>query len=171
MARDIEDALDDARDDLDDDVRIVLEQLNGQLEAFKRKTFALEERVNDLEEENDHLRGELAELREVVNPDPGRTDYDSLSKGQKVHRVRRYLVEQAATSPTSRSQLKYKEVQTLFNGNPSAGHAYDLMQAAGNLDGFDYAESGEKRVRVNLESVNDETLIHAANKATTNGGR
>lgn len=174
MARNTSDLLADIRDndDVDDDVRILLERLNGEVGALKRKTFALEERARDLEAENDQLREELAELREVVNPDPARTDYDSLSKDQKVYRVRRFLVEQAASSATGKSQLSYREVLTLFDGHPSAGHAYDLMDAAANLDGFAYGKNadGEKRVRVELDAVNDETLLHAANKATSDGG-
>lgn len=174
MARDTTDILADIREDdaTSDDVRILLEQLNGQLDAFKRKTFALEERVEDLEAENDQLREEIADLREIVNPDPARTDYESLTRQQKVYRVRRFLVEQAATSATGKSQLSYREVLTLFDGHPSAGHAYDLMDAAANLDGFSYGENaeGEKRVRVELDGVNDETLLHAANKASSDGG-
>ena len=159
--------------DVDDDLATYLADLEGRFNALNRARVSLLDRVDDLEDENDSLREELAELREVVNPDPGSTEYDALSKAQKVHRVRRYLVEQAATATTGKSQLLYREVITLVDGNPSPGHAYDLMEAAGNLDGFEYGEDagGTKRVTANLEAVNDETLIHAANKATTHGGR
>lgn len=166
MARDV--------DDLDDieDVQSYLQDLTARVDALNRARISQRDRVEDLEAENQELRSELAELREIVNPDPGSTEYDALSKPQKVHRVRRYLVEQAATSATNRSSLTYKEVIALFDGYPSPGHAYDLMEVAENLDGFQYTENadGQKQIRVNVEAVNDETLIHAANKATTSGG-
>jgi hypothetical protein len=46
------------------------------------------------------------------------------------------------------------------------------MEAAENLDGFHYGENadGQKQIRAKLEGVNDETLIHVANKATSGGG-
>jgi len=40
---------------------------------------------------------------------------------------------------------------------------------AADLDGFDYGtpsgEGGQKRVTVNIDAVNDETLVHAVNNA------
>lgn len=162
MAHNVEDL------DVDDDVATYLQDLEGRLDALQRARVHFKDRISELEAENEQLREELTELHEIVNPDPGSTEYESLSKPQKVHRVRKYLVEQAASQATGKSQLVYREVITLFDGHPSPGHAYDLMEAAGALEGFDYGEDagGTKRVTVNLDGVNDETLIHAANNAT-----
>lgn len=118
------------------------------------------DRVENLEER-------VAELEKVVDPDPGTTEYEQLTKSQKVHRIRKTLVENAART-NGRDGMKYKAVMTLFNGHPSPGHCYDLMERAGYADGFAYDESagGEKRIQVDVADVNDETLVHAANKAT-----
>jgi hypothetical protein len=110
--------------------------------------------------------------RTIVDPDPSARDYARLTKQQKVHRVRRTLVEEAARSDGT-ARLRYKDVKWLFDGQPSTGHCYDLMEVAANLDGFVYdtpgGSGGQKRVRVNLDAVNDETLVHAANNATAGG--
>lgn len=151
-----------------------LQEMEARMDALSRGNAYLRERVDELEAENDSLRGELAELGEVVDPDPGSREYASLSKAQKVHRLRRTLVEQAARATTKRAKMEYTDVIYLFDGHPSPGHAYDLMRAASNLEGFQYDTSGERqnRITVDLESVNDESLVHAANKATQGmGGR
>ena len=149
-------------------VRDQLQEMEARMDALSRGNAYLRERVDELEAENQSLRGELAELGEIVDPDPGRREYASLSKAQKIHRLRRTLVEQAARSTTTRAKMEYSDVIYLFDGHPSPGHAYDLMRAAGNLEGFAYDASGERqhRITVNLEGVNDESLVHAANKAT-----
>lgn len=135
------------------------------VEALQRKCNALRERVEELEERKTALEGRVAHLEEVVNPDPNRTSYDQLTKSQKVYRVRKALVEEAAKS-NGTAMFTYKEVKWLFDGQPSVGHTYDLMELAGDLDGFNYDENhDENRVTVKLPSVNDETLVHAANKA------
>lgn len=157
-----------------EDVRNRLDEMEARMDAIARGNAYLRERVDELESENDALRGKLAELGEVVDPDPGRQDYDSLSRAQKVHRLRRTLVEQAAQSTTGRSKMEYKDVMWLFDGHPSAGHVYDLMREAGNLDGFRYEERDERpnRITANLGAVNDESLVHAANNAVQGvGGR
>lgn len=153
------------------DLEAVLDRLQ-EMDALSRGNAYLRERVDELEAENESLRGEVAELGEVVDPDPGSREYASLSKAQKVHRLRRTFVEQAARAMTKRAKMEYTDVIWLFDGHPSPGHAYDLMRAAGNLDGFQYDESGERqnRITVKLEAVNDESLVHAANKATRGVG-
>jgi len=132
------------------------------VDALRRKTNAQADRIDELETR-------LAELEQLVDPDPGATEYAQLQKEQKVHRIRKTLVETAART-NGRDAMKYKDVIRLFDGHPSDGHAYTLMERAGELDGFAYdtasGQGGEKRVRVTLEDVNDDALVHAANNAT-----
>lgn len=132
------------------------------VEALQRKVNTQADRIEDLEDR-------LGKLEELVDPDPGATGYEQLTKDQKVFRVRRHLLERADKT-NGRAAMKYKEIMMLFDGHPSPGHCYDLMERAGTIDGFEYDEAGggkgEKRVRVSADAVNDETLIHAANKGT-----
>lgn len=154
-------------DTLDDRV----DELEALVDALRRRSESLQHDVWELEEENDQLRDRVADLEEIVNPDPTSREYDHLSKPQKVHRIRRSLVEKAAQTRGA-ARMQYDDVQWLFDGHPSPGHAYDLMELAAQLDGFEYdtpGDGGKKRVRVNLDAVKDETLIHAANKASTGG--
>lgn len=140
----------------------------------------LEQRVNELEakfealnrarmyliEENEELKEEVARLNEIVAPDPNHVEYEHLTRDQKVFRIRRRLVE-IASSSNGAARMSYKDVTWLFDGHPSAGHVYDLMKLAGEMDGFEYQTDPYHRIVVNLGDVNDETLIHAANKASS----
>lgn len=136
------------------------------LEAWRE---AVETQLEYLRTENEELRESVAELEELVDPDPGATAYEQLTKGQKVHRVRKTLVERADAT-NGRAAMKYREVMMLFGGHPSAGHCYDLMERAGQLDGFAYDVAGngdgDKRVRVNLDGVNEDADVHAVNNGT-----
>ncbi|RLM67655.1 hypothetical protein [Halorubrum sp. Atlit-26R] len=130
--------------------------------------------VHEVVEENRRLREEVAELQELVDPDPGATEYQQLTKPQKVSRVRSALVEEAEKRG-GRAALHYDDVKWLFDGHPSAGHCYDLMERAADMDGFAYdrpsGEGGQKRVRVNLDGVNDLERFHAVNNRSTEEGR
>lgn len=134
------------------------------VDALRQKVKNQEERIEDLEDR-------LADMEELVDPDPGHTDYAQLTPDQKVHRVRKHLAQEAAKG--NRPTMQYNDVKWLFDGHPSPGHCYDLMERAAEADGYTYDTSGhgnqqgQKRVRVNLDAVNDETLIHAANNATS----
>lgn len=140
-----------AGDECDDpDEHTVLEAANAAVD-----------RLEDLEER-------VAELEEVVDPDPGTTAYEQLTKDQKVHRVRVALLEQVMAGKSA--TMVYDDVVWLFDGKPSAGHAYDLMELAAEADGYIYETGGhgkgQKRIRVIPDSVNDERVIHAANNGS-----
>lgn len=143
------------------------DDLQPLVKALRRKVNHQEDTINTQEDMIDALEERVAELERLVDPDPGSTEYDQLTKSQKVHRVRKHLVEEADKGNVP--AMKYKDVKWLFDGHPSAGHCYDLMEQAGQLDGFAYETGGhgkgEKRIRVNLEAVKDETLLHAVNNA------
>jgi len=138
------------------------DELEALVEALRRKTEYQSERIDELEET-------VARLEEVVDPDPGSTEYEQLTKSQKVRQIRVALMEEARDNNRGVAQMKYKDVKWLFDNHPSPGHCYDLMERAADLDGFAYDEpsggGGDKRIRVDPDDVNDETLIHAVNNA------
>jgi len=133
-----------AGDDVDDDADV--------FEAVD----AAAERIDDLSER-------VAELEQVVDPDPGSQEYEQMTKAQKVHRIRVALLEQADNGKIP--SMKYKDVLWLFDGHPSAGHVYDLMERAADADGYHYDtnQNDEKRIRVEPDGVNDESIVHAVN--------
>lgn len=61
--------------------------------------------------------------------------------------------------------MDYQEIRWLFNGRPSTGHVYDLMDFAGQEDGFGYdrREGKNNRLTVDLDEVNESLQVHAAN--------
>lgn len=141
---------------MSDDLEPLVDALRRQLKDRTRRIEELEDRV--------------ATLEELVDPDPGGVAYEQLTREQKVHRVRVALFEQATDGRTA--SMKYKDVQWLFDGRPSPGHAYDLMELAAEADGFVYDRAGngnatgDKRIRVEPDAVNDERVIHAANNGS-----
>lgn len=152
-----------------DELEKRLADLEARFDALNRSRLHLMERLDEAEEERDRLRERVAELEELVDPDPGSTEYAQLTRPQKVHRLRRQLVTVAANT-TGKASMFYDDVQSHFGGHPSPAHCYDLMKRAAELDGFAYDQAGggqgQKRIRVDLGDVNDESLIHAAKKAT-----
>lgn len=146
------------------------DDLEKRLDAVEARLDAMSNWNEDLREENEALRDRVAKLEELVDPDPGAVGYENLTKEQKVFRVRKVLAERAGRS-NGKAAMGYKEIVALFDGHPSPGHAYDLMERAGELVGYAYdvggGGRGNKRVRVELDDVKDETLFHAANNAAS----
>ena len=140
-----------------------------RLTVVEQRLDLLNDAVEDLERENAELRRQVAALQSEVDPDPGSKEYSDLSRAEKVRQIRERLVDVAGADHNGTAAMKYKDVMWLFDGHPSAGHCYDLMERAGQLDGFDYSAAGggkgDKRVTVNLDAVKDESLFHGVNKA------
>jgi len=152
----------DKNDDIPDTVQ-------SQLDRINRNAVTAIETAQELREENQRLRERLAELEEVVDPDPA-TEYETLSKDQKVRRVRKALLRDALNA-SGVASMTYSEVRAIFDNNVSPGHAYNLMEQAAHMEGFAYDRAGpqnqgQKRVRVEADSVKDNTLIQSVNKAT-----
>jgi len=142
-----------------------------EMELLRQRVESMSRLVPDLHDRVEELEAEVAELKELVDPDPGNVAYQQLTKSQKVHRVRKALLE-AATRQGGTASMKYKEVMALFNNKPSPGHAYDLMEAAAvGMEGYTYDAAGQgrgdKRIRVDADAVNDDRLFHAVNNTET----
>lgn len=139
-----------------------VDQLEKLVEALRRKLNSKSETIEEHEREIGALRNRVAELENLVEPDPGKGEYDQLSKDRKVWRIRKKLAETAAEGRGAAS-MDYKDIMWLFDGHPSSGHCYNLMERAGEVDGYEYdkAPDGQRRITVELEGVNDERLLHS----------
>lgn len=138
-------------------------------ELARRNAAIAIEKNKELRDTIESLKDRIAELEEVVDPDPT-TDYDQLTKAQKVRKLRKALLREAMNA-SGKAAMKYDEVRALFDMNVSPGHAYNLMEAAAKMEGFrydkeGYQNQGQKRVAVEIDAVNDETLVHSVKKAT-----
>lgn len=142
------------------------DDLEPLVEALQRKANHQRERIEELEETVAALQEQVSGLQRLVDPDPGAVEYQEMTRQEKVYQVRKKLVELAANT-NGRAAYKYRDVKRLFDGHPSAGHCYDLMERAGELEGFAYEDNpdGEKRVVAKIEDVNDETFVHVVNNA------
>lgn len=108
----------------------------------------LTDRVAELEEQVDSLKNQTA--------DPAAQEYQHMNKDEKVRAVRE-KIRTVASRSNGKAAMGYKDVIQLFDGHPSPGHAYNLMESAGLADGYHYGENrgGEKRLRVNLRKTDD----------------
>lgn len=146
------------------------DDLTQRLDALAAANSRLWDAVDDLQDENERLRERVAELEDVLMADLDAMNYDQLTKRDKVRAIREHLLDEAGSTPNGKASMSYREVRTLFNGHPSPGHAYDLMELAGDAQGFEYERrSGDNKNRlvVNADAVKGETAFHGANKPTT----
>jgi len=136
------------------------------VEAMRRRMDAMREELWDLQDENDDLRERVAELEMIVGTDTDHVAYEQMTKQQKVNTLREALI-QDAVSKDGRSSMKYAEARSALGNRPSPGHTYDLMELAGEADGYAYGEkNGTKRLTVNIDAVNDQRYLRVANNAT-----
>ncbi|PSP38274.1 hypothetical protein BRC71_06265 [Halobacteriales archaeon QH_7_65_31] len=117
----------------------------------------------------EQLAAEVSRLQEEIAPDTDGKDYAQLTRAEKVHEIQLAALEDAQSNPRRKSALTYREVKMLFGGKPSTGHCYDLMQLAGDRDGFGYETRDDQpnRLTASLEGLNDSKLIHALNNGGT----
>jgi len=104
------------------------------------------ENVADLQARVETLEVKFEELDERA-PSPDRKAYDQMDRADKATVVRSKLRSEAeATNGTA--SMQYKDVVRTFDGNPSAGHAYDIMETAAKGDGYALGTNGEGRKRL-----------------------
>jgi len=148
-----------------------LETLERRVDDLNNYFATAMQRIRDLEAENERLRDRVAEL-EATQPD---TDGYPDDRDTRIGMVRSHLIERARNQH-GKAAIDYKDVKYgVFQGEPSPGHCYDLMERAADMDGFAYdrpsGEGGQKRVRVNLDGVNDLDRFHAVNNGSLEEGR
>jgi len=102
---------------------------------------------------------EMAEGTDAPGPDAPaveRKPYPKLAREEKVHGVRVAAARRAARND-GRAQLDAAAMRTeVFDGEPSEGHARDLMRVAGQADGFEFGKHyGKDRLRCDLDAVAD----------------
>lgn len=109
------------------------------------------------------LADRIERIEQVVDTDLDALAYEQMTKRDKVREVRSTMIRQARQG--GRASLTYDAVRSIFGGRPSPGHAYDLMRAAAEAEGFDYQDRADRdnRIVVKLDAVKDEALIRAAN--------
>lgn len=143
------------------------EDLNDYKEYVGQQQARMNQRITTLEEENERLTERIAELEAQIDPDPTSKEYDAMSRGERVRKLRETLIDEAQRRHSGKAQMTYNDVLLLFDNHPSDGYAYKLMKLAGEEDGFEYTDSNGKVIRVNAAAVKDETLFHAVNNPTT----
>lgn len=158
-----------------EDVIETQERQAARLDAMRTKAELTQEAIAGTDEDiegletsfarvQDVARGEpiLDMLLEVMNrledvedrvDDPKTLEWEEMSKAQRVSRIRQHLAERAESSPYGKASMDAGEIDSLFNGHPSTGYTYKLMDAVAQADGYDVdkPKNGNKRVTVDLD--------------------
>lgn len=145
------------------------DDINAKVDALSTANSNLWDRIDDLEAENADLRERVTALEDLIHVDLQELEYSQLTKKDKVRAVQEELTKRAEQNG-GKAAMTYKDVKWHFDGQPSAGHAYDLMKVAAEEQGFTYEERANNqanRVLVNLDAVNAEAGFHGANKPST----
>lgn len=158
----------DSQEELIEVLQAVIDELmdqQGRIRALHNARAHLLERTEELDDRVDQFEEAVADVQLETIADGGDKPYKKLSREEKVQRIRMSLVEQAQQNPTKKAMMEFGDVKWLFDARPSTGHVYDLMKVAGTEPGFDYQEFEQRnnRITVNLDAVNDESLVHAVN--------
>jgi len=147
-----------------------LETLERRVDDLNNYFATAMQRIRDLEAENETLRERVTELEACVTPDPTGKAYADKTRPEKVREVRIALARKAQ-SQSGRARYTYRDVVAQFGSRPSAGHAYTLMEIAGETDGYRYGtHRDEKALRVDMADVNDDAVLHAVNNGETRKG-
>lgn len=117
----------------------------------------------ELESTVDRLVERVGEL-EVKTATDDRA-YETLSRNEKVGMVREHL-HRRAQAAGGRSQIDYDDiVWEVFNGEPSADHAYTLMSLAAEAEGFRVRnpDDGNKHLAVDIDDASAGAAFSRAN--------
>ena len=106
-----------------------LERRLSELTQYRAEDRKL---INELFEEIERLNDRVDEL-ESRAPTPGEKEYAAMDKSDKATVIREKLYNEA-TGTNGKAKVGYKDVIRMFDGEPSPGHAYDLMEKAANRD-------------------------------------
>jgi hypothetical protein len=129
-------------EEVDPDEEHIIETANRAVE----NVTGLVDRVEELERRLDDL--------EARAPTPAEKEYAEMDRSDKARVVRGKLVN-TAEATNDRASMTYKDVVSTFDGQPSPGHAYDIMAETAELfDGVvqDTNHEGDKRIRLNLRA-------------------
>lgn len=173
------------RDELVDTVLALAERvddLETRFAAASTNRETLQDEIWTLEDRLEEQQDTIARLQGQVEPDPASKPYDEKTRDEKVFEVR-VAVARRAASNGGRASMDYNNVLSLFGERPSPGHAYQLMRVAAGWEadekrstvaGYEYEPRVEAndRLRVDLEAVKDDAVIHAVNNPNEGeGGR
>jgi len=144
------------------------EAMSGGLSYANDQIDILKEENEKLREENEQLRRRIADIEAIIEPNPGSKEYRQMSKDERVLKVRRTLARRAKKNG-GKASMDYNDISAVFDEEPSNGYCFKLMKAAKKAQGYEYEKrtDGNDRVKVELAAVNDERVLHAVNKPTT----
>lgn len=137
------------------------------------------QRVNELEDtvqdQHETIQRQQEQIERLQAALPDRTDYAQLDKDTKIGMVREHLVNRAQEQG-GKAKIDYQGIQwEVFDGEPSPYHCYELMEKAGQEDGFDYQEPSNENNRLTVDlsqktRTGSETGFLRENKRTTPRG-
>jgi hypothetical protein len=128
-------------------------------------------KVNEQEREISDLREELTAVQLRLSEQDDDRAYESYTVDEKVGIVREYAFEKALDRG-GRVTLDYDDViYEIFDGKPSADHAYKLMRLAAEARGFEYRKSRRpKELAVNAAEAKQTAAFSSAKNSVSGRG-
>lgn len=146
-----------------------LEQVvKGQQDQISTRVTELEHRVNDLERDNQNLRGTLDALMGVA-------DDEASTPEKRVQDIKHLLINKAQSRAAKRPenpgtiQWRYGEVldrlEELGHGELYPQQAYRVMEDLGAHDGFGHMhnDSGDQVIRVSIPILENHGVVNSVN--------
>jgi len=134
-----------------------LAQLRGRIHSVEERLDEDDLNSGDSDVDDgviEEIRSDIEELQHIVNVDLDGKSYQELTRDDKIREIQATLLNEAVGRKTAKAAMNYSDVRFLFGGKPSTGHVYDLMQVAGQEQGYDYQERDEKnRIVVDASDV------------------
>lgn len=158
----------DQDQDHDHDHDLAQKDLQFAVDTARDAFQQVDELTETVERLRDYCRANedrIAELEDTLNSALDKP-YAQLSKREKAIKIQEYAIQRAEKKSTRKHALDYDDVKwSVFDGEASDGHTYNLMQLAAERTGFTQLED-PKRVAVDLDRLNESGERSVLNNAT-----
>lgn len=124
------------------------------------------------EDRIEELEARVKELEQDAAVKLRYDEYQSLQRPEKVRMVQKSILNRARAR-SGKHEYDYDDIiWGVFDGEPSADHAYRLMELAGQDDGFEYVDRPDtkKVLRCSAKEVRFDGEISGPKNSTPGGG-
>jgi len=122
------------------------DDIKEQFDLHARERAKDRQRIAQLEETIAELEARIEQLEDRA-PHPREKAYQQMDRSDKATVIQTKL-KQEAQATNGRASVYYDDVVRMFDGQPSAGHAYDLLELAAEESGFRYEQDQEGKKRL-----------------------
>lgn len=156
-----------------------VEDAVGMARDAMQRAQEAEEQADELSDSYHEALDEIEQLRfrltevEATLPDEN-SDYEALEREDKISLIQNHVIKRARSSPQNWAKVTWFDVKwSVFDGEPSDGHCYDLVRWAADETGFNNVrpdEAGEREyVSVDLDVLHESSTRSRVNNEAQEG--